>query len=126
MMLPSATPMVRMFARSAEEQSEHAVGSLINAFVAGYLAVWTAFSAVITFAQWGLLELRHGAYCAGCCAMLMLLLFVLGVMNLLWIAVLTLIVLTEKLLPSERLWPSRLLGAGLIVWGGYVLPVARG
>jgi len=56
----------------------------------------------------------------------MLLLFVLGVMNLLWIAVLTLIVLTEKLLPSERLWPSRLLGAGLIVWGGYVLPVARG
>jgi predicted metal-binding membrane protein len=70
--------------------------------------------------------LRHGAYCTGCCAMLMLLLFVLGVMNLAWIIVLTLVVLAEKLLPAENVWPSRVLGAGLIAWGGYVLLIGQG
>jgi predicted metal-binding membrane protein len=54
------------------------------------------------------------------------LLFVLGAMNLAWIPVLTLIVLAEKLLPAESVWPSRVLGAGLIVWGGYVLVTAQG
>lgn len=44
----------------------------------------------------------HGAYCVGCCWPLMMLLFVCGVMNLLWIAVLTLIVAAEKLLPFGR------------------------
>src|SRR5262249_22818957 len=37
-----------------------------------------------------LLGLRHGAYCVGCCWMLMALLFVGGVMNVLWIALLAL------------------------------------
>jgi len=68
--------------------------------------------------------LLHGAYCVGCCAMLMLLLFVLGVMNLTWIAVLTLIVVVEKLVPPDRLWPSRLIGGALTAWGGYLLWVA--
>jgi predicted metal-binding membrane protein len=58
--------------------------------------------------------------------MLMLLLFVLGVMNLAWIVVLTLIVLAEKLLPAETVWPSRALGAGLAVWGVYVLVATPG
>jgi predicted metal-binding membrane protein len=44
--------------------------------------------------------LAHGLYCVGCCAALMLLLFVGGVMNLIWIAGLSLIVLAEKLLPQ--------------------------
>lgn len=43
--------------------------------------------------------LHHGAYCIGCCWILMLLLFVGGVMNLLWIALLASFVLVEKLLP---------------------------
>jgi predicted metal-binding membrane protein len=43
--------------------------------------------------------LTHGLYCIGCCAALMLLLFVGGIMNLIWIAALSLIVLTEKVLP---------------------------
>jgi predicted metal-binding membrane protein len=48
--------------------------------------------------------LMHGVYCVGCCLALMLLLFVGGVMNLIWIAGLSLIVLAEKLLPhGERL-----------------------
>jgi predicted metal-binding membrane protein len=41
----------------------------------------------------------HGAYCVGCCAVLMLLLFVGGVMNMVWIAGLTLFVAVEKLAP---------------------------
>ena len=45
------------------------------------------------------LGLAHGAYCVGCCWALMLLLFVGGVMNLVWIAVLTLYVLLEKATP---------------------------
>src|SRR5437763_1366530 len=43
--------------------------------------------------------LRHGALCVGCCWGLMALLFVGGVMNLLWIALLAAAVLVEKLLP---------------------------
>ena len=45
------------------------------------------------------LGLRHGAYCLGCCWPLMLLLFAGGVMNLVWIAGLTALVLIEKLTP---------------------------
>ncbi|MEM7193084.1 MAG: DUF2182 domain-containing protein, partial [Pseudomonadota bacterium] len=43
--------------------------------------------------------LEHGAFCVGCCAVLMLLLFVGGVMNLVWIAGLTIFVAIEKLAP---------------------------
>ena len=42
------------------------------------------------------LGIRHGAYCVGCCWALMALLFVGGVMNLLWIAVLTVFILLES------------------------------
>lgn len=44
----------------------------------------------------------HGAYCVGCCWFLMLLLFVGGVMNLLWIIGLAFYVLLEKVLPQTR------------------------
>jgi predicted metal-binding membrane protein len=54
----------------------------------------------------------------------MLLLFVLGVMNLVWIIALTLIVLAEKLLPVQSRWPSRAIGAGLTNWGAYLLAAA--
>jgi predicted metal-binding membrane protein len=49
------------------------------------------------------LGVRHGIYCLGCCWVLMLLLFVGGVMNLLWIAGLTILVAGEKLLPYQQL-----------------------
>lgn len=45
------------------------------------------------------LGLAHGAYCLGCCALLMALLFVFGVMNLVWVAALALVVLAEKAFP---------------------------
>jgi predicted metal-binding membrane protein len=184
MMLPSAEPMIRTYARTAEGLSSHAAGYRTSAFAGGYLLVWGAFSLLATLLQWGLLELRlvtpmmdsashwlsgslliaagafqfsrfrtaclnkcrtpmgflmtewrpgargalimglrHGSYCLGCCAMLMLLLFVLGVMNLVWILVLTLIVLIEKSLPPDTTWPSHLLGVGFIAWGAYLLAV---
>ena len=60
--------------------------------------------------------LSHGAFCVGCCWMLMLLLFVLGVMNLAWIAALTLLVAAEKLLPRGDII-ARVGGALFIAWG---------
>jgi len=48
------------------------------------------------------LGLKHGGYCLGCCWAIMLLLFVAGVMNLLWIALITLFVLGEKVLPKGK------------------------
>ena len=60
--------------------------------------------------------LLHGAFCVGCCWLLMALLFVAGVMNLAWIAALTLLVAAEKLLPAGQ-WIARLSGAVLIAWG---------
>lgn len=66
---------------------------------------------------WGafVLGVRHGAYCVGCCGLLMALLFVGGVMNVLWIVALTVLVLCEKLLP-RGIWVGRVTGALLIIW----------
>jgi predicted metal-binding membrane protein len=63
--------------------------------------------------------LHHGAYCLGCCWLLMALLFVLGVMNLPWVALLTVVVLAEKLLPRGEIL-SRGLGVLLVIWGGWL------
>src|SRR5439155_9290418 len=63
---------------------------------------------------------QHGISCTGCCWLLMALLFVLGVMNLLWVATITLFVLIEKLIPQSR-WFSRAGGAICIVWGSWML-----
>ena len=63
---------------------------------------------------------RHGAYCLGCCWMLMALLFVGGLMNILWIAALAFLVFVEKLLPFGPR-ASRVAGAAMIVWGAVVL-----
>lgn len=46
------------------------------------------------------LGIIHGSYCLGCCWVLMLLLFVGGVMNPLWIVALGSIVLAEKIAPT--------------------------
>jgi predicted metal-binding membrane protein len=64
------------------------------------------------------LGILHGADCVGCCWMLMALLFVGGVMNLLWVVALTMIVAAEKLLPKGE-WIGRAAGAGLLAWGAF-------
>jgi predicted metal-binding membrane protein len=181
MMLPAATPMLLAFAAFARRVNPRRPTSHTLAFAAGYLLVWTGFSAAATLLQWGLLEwrlispimqvtspwvagcflvfagayqftylkvaclelcrtpaaflvnhwrqgtggaftmgLRHGAYCMGCCWALMLQLFVLGVMNLLWIVVLTLLVLAEKTLPRTH-WVRRIGGTGLCGLGLWLL-----
>jgi predicted metal-binding membrane protein len=62
------------------------------------------------------LGLLHGAYCVGCCWLLMALLFVGGVMNPWWIVALALVVLAEKYLPAGQ-WLGRVLGLVLVGWG---------
>lgn len=64
--------------------------------------------------------LRHGLYCAGCCWALMLLLFVAGVMNPVWIVFLTVLVALEKwpILPA---WLARLFGAAMVGAGAAIL-----
>ena len=64
--------------------------------------------------------IKHGAYCTGCCWLLMALLFVAGVMNLLWVAVITLAVLLEKVVPRGG-WFGRAIGAGCIAWGAWMI-----
>jgi predicted metal-binding membrane protein len=66
-----------------------------------------------------LLGLRHGAYCVGCCWALMGLLLVGGVMNVLWIALLALLVLLEKLTPFGRA-VARAAGIAFIAAGGWL------
>lgn len=60
------------------------------------------------------LGIVHGLYCLGCCWALMLLLFVGGVMNLAWVAVLGILVLGEKLAPPS-LRADRLVAAALFI-----------
>lgn len=66
------------------------------------------------------LGLRHGLYCVGCCWALMLLLFVGGVMSLLWIGAITLFVLLEKLAPVG-VQGGRLSGIALVIAGIWVM-----
>ena len=66
----------------------------------------------------------HGFYCLGCCWLLMMLLFVLGVMNLLWIAALTVFVLAEKVVPRGYLL-GRIAGFLMIFWGAWLLYFAQ-
>lgn len=186
MMLPSAAPMILLYARVCRHNHKVAEGAsaLVPAstFMLGYLLAWLAFSLLATALQWALeqaglvhgmmmwsssntlsaaflllagayqfsplknaclshcrspasflsahwrkgrwgalrMGVDHGLYCVGCCWILMLLLFVGGVMNLVWIAGLALLVLLEKQLPAGP-WFARLSGALLLLGGGYLL-----
>jgi predicted metal-binding membrane protein len=61
----------------------------------------------------------HGLYCLGCCWVLMLLLFAVGVMDLVWIAGLAIVVLLEKL--SAGPWAGRIGGVLLTGYGAWLL-----
>ena len=70
---------------------------------------------------WGsiILGLRHGAYCVGCCWVLMTLLLVGGVMNVLWIALLALLIILEKVTSFGR--PiAHLAGIVLVATGAWL------
>ena len=69
--------------------------------------------------------IRHGAYCLGCCWALMCVLFVVGVMNLIWVAALTALVLLEKIGPGGAI-VARAAGVAMVL-AGILLPIlARG
>ena len=67
-----------------------------------------------------IMGVRHGAFCVGCCWLIMALLFVAGVMNLFWIAVIAAYVLLEKVLPHGRKI-SWAFGVLMICWGGWLI-----
>jgi predicted metal-binding membrane protein len=165
MMFPSAAPMASVVARVAAgpaARASRAVGPTV-AFVAGYLAVWTA-AGVAAYGAYRAIDaagpdalawdsrgplvaggaiaaagayqltplkraclrhcrsplafvlhrwrrgglgaaamgLEHGAWCLGCCAGLMLVLLVLGVMSLVWMALVAAVIFVEKVLPFGR------------------------
>ncbi|MPY86756.1 MAG: DUF2182 domain-containing protein [Luteitalea sp.] len=181
MMLPSAAPMILLYAAVSRRLAAPPARAATGAFALGYLTLWTAFSLgaaalQLLLQQLALLShemhatsaalggtilaaagvyqltplkqaclrqcrsplelitsywrsgtagafqmgLAHGLYCVGCCWMLMALLFVGGVMNLVWIAVIALAVMAEKLAPAGH-WLARAAGVALIAWGGVVL-----
>jgi predicted metal-binding membrane protein len=182
MMVPSAAPMILAFLTvNQRRQAMNRPLVPVAIFLFGYLAVWTAFSAVATFAEWGLhqaamlsttmtatspalngglliaagifqwtplkraclkgcrsplsflmsewrdgaagafvMGLRHGAYCVGCCWFLMALLFVAGVMNLLWVAVIALFVMAEKISARGELL-ARVAGIALMIAGAALI-----
>jgi predicted metal-binding membrane protein len=66
--------------------------------------------------------LHHGVYCLGCCWALMGVLFVVGVMNLAWVAALAVFVLLEKMGPGvngvARLGGVVLIAAGVVLIAG--------
>ena len=66
--------------------------------------------------------IAHGTYCLGCCWALMCVLFVVGVMNLVWVAAMTIFVLVEKIGPGgafvARVAGVAMMAAGMLVWAG--------
>jgi predicted metal-binding membrane protein len=184
MMMPSAAPMILIYARVGRQAATQGKPFASSAwFAGGYLSAWTVFSLVATSAQWALeraalltpmmesasnklgaavlilagvyqlaplkdaclshcrspllfiqqrggfrrepfgalaLGFRHGIYCIGCCWALMALLFVGGVMNLIWIAALAIFVLLEKVMPFGRVI-ARVAGIAFIAGGVWLL-----
>jgi predicted metal-binding membrane protein len=63
---------------------------------------------------------KNGLFCLGCCWILMILLFVSGIMNLLWIAIIAGFVFAEKIFSGTKL-VSYISGVALIIYGAFVL-----
>jgi predicted metal-binding membrane protein len=65
------------------------------------------------------LGLRQGLYCLGCCAAMMLLMFATGAMNVIWMAMLGIVMTIEKLATTTRF--THVVGVGLVAIGlGFV------
>lgn len=182
MMLPSALPFT--FAFGGEHRRRRALNQPYvpaGVFLAGYFAIWTAFSAFAALLQlalhrgallssalsftssvlaggiliaagvyqwtplkdsclrhcrsplsfllsdwregtWGSFRMGidHGLFCLGCCWLLMMLPFAAGVMNLAWMAAVTVFILIEKAAPAGQ-WFGRLCGTLLAAAGLWIL-----
>jgi predicted metal-binding membrane protein len=123
MMVPATAPMVLVFDRIQRHRraSDQAATPLKTACLLHcqspmgfFLTRWR--EGRVTALAMGF---RHGAYCVGCCWVLMGLLFVVGVMNLAWVAGLSAYVLLEKV-GVVGATISRIVGVGLVGWGLHV------
>jgi len=65
-------------------------------------------------AMW--MGVNHGVYCLGCCWALMAVLFSVGIMNLAWVALLTIFVLIEKIGPAGAI-VARVAGVAIVIRG---------
>lgn len=65
--------------------------------------------------------LHHGLFCVGCCWALMVILFSVGVMNMLWVVLIAVFVLLEKILPFSATVTRIITGIGLVAWGIYLI-----
>jgi predicted metal-binding membrane protein len=180
MMMPSAAPVMLLFAAMHRRRGAARAPRVVFAFSAGYVLVWTAFSACAALAQWALhhaamlspamttssarvsgailiaagvyqltpfkgaclthcrsplgflvshwrdgtagalrIGIEHGTYCLGCCWALMCVLFVVGVMNLVWVVAIAIFVLVEKIGPAGVV-VARVAGVGMIAAGAFV------
>ncbi len=64
---------------------------------------------------------EHGVNCLGCCWTQMLIMFVVGVMSLLGMALITLLVIAEKTLPLESELICKAVGVAFFGWGAFLL-----
>jgi predicted metal-binding membrane protein len=64
--------------------------------------------------------LLHGAFCLGCCWLLFVILFPLGIMNIAAMAVITVVIFAEKTLPWGRTM-ARVMAVALITYGSVVV-----
>jgi predicted metal-binding membrane protein len=64
--------------------------------------------------------LLHGAYCLGCCWLLFVILFPLGIMNIAAMVIITLVIFAEKTLPWGRLAPYAS-AVALVLYGALVI-----
>ena len=185
MMMASAAPVMLLFAGMQRARGARRTPPVVFAFSAGYLLVWTAFSAGAALAQWALhqaamlspamttssarlssailiasgvyqltpfkgaclthcrsplgflmsrwrdgtggamrMGIEHGTYCLGCCWALMCVLFVVGVMNLVWVAAMAIFVLVEKIGPAgafvARVAGVAMIAVGALVWSAHL------
>lgn len=66
------------------------------------------------------LGLKQGVYCLGCCWAMMLVMFAVGIMNVIWMAGLGMVMTVEKMLVGRRF--THIIGAALIVTGaGFIM-----
>jgi predicted metal-binding membrane protein len=65
--------------------------------------------------------LHHGLYCVGACWALMLIMFAVGLMNLIWMGLITFMVVLEKIFPFNPVWLDYVSGLILVIWGVYLV-----
>ncbi len=136
MMLPAVAPLVLLFSKVARSRAERGqpygllfVGAGLFQFSPLKNFCLNHCRSPLTFllTEWRngptgafLMGWRHGLFCTACCWLLMLLLFAVGIMNLLWIALLAIFALSERVAP-KRWCLAPVSGLVLVAFGTWML-----